>query len=255
MEANTFTLSFRLVCLISTGALLIFCSWKFNRNENTSLVDFQNYNDKEKDIYPSFTICFGIYDELEGLYDKKKLKETYNIQNWKGYIRFLRGEEWDKEMLKIDYDDVTMHLKDYVTTISVHVNDTFSNPVYKWISNDTNSNNEKSAKERDNFPCYTSFRHKCFSCDLTENSFPGIKKDMISMFDIAFKKKKLPNVMLGYFMHYPNQFIRSPVLDLEWQTNPGIKTGDYKAFWIDTIDVVRRRNTNKNPCNKILIYM
>ena len=136
MEAKTFTLSFRLVCLFSTGALLMFCSWKFNQNESTSLVDFQKYNDKEKDIYPSFTLCFEIYPGMEGLYDSKKLKEIYKIENRTRYIRFLRGEEWDKEMLKVDYDDVTMHLKDYVTKIEIQVNDTISDPVYKWISND-----------------------------------------------------------------------------------------------------------------------
>ena len=107
MEGITFASSFRLGCLISTGALLIFCSWKFNKNDSTSLVDFQTYNDKEKDIYPSFTLCFYSYGGMEGLYDKQKLNETYKIENRTRYISFLNGEEWDTEMLKVDYDDVT----------------------------------------------------------------------------------------------------------------------------------------------------
>ena len=41
MDTTMFTLTFRVACLISTGALVIFCSWKFNKNESTSLVDFQ----------------------------------------------------------------------------------------------------------------------------------------------------------------------------------------------------------------------
>ena len=64
MDTTMFTLTFRVACLISTGALVIFCSWKFNKNESTSLVDFQTYHGKEKDIYPSFTVCFGNWKDF-----------------------------------------------------------------------------------------------------------------------------------------------------------------------------------------------
>ena len=179
---------------------------------------------------------------MEGLYDKRKLNETYKIENRTRYISFLNGEEWDTEMLKVDYDDVTIHLKDYVKKIEVTVNSSFTKAAYTWTSEEVDKQ----------FPLSTSFRqagNKCFSADLSEKNFPGIKRNLISSFEIEFNGIKLPDPLLGYFMHYPKQFIRSSVLDMEWKNQPGITTGDQKVFWIDTIDVIRRRRTDQNPCN------
>ena len=216
------------------------------------MVDFQTYHGKEKDIYPSFTVCFGIFWELEGLYDRKKLNEAYNIENRTRYISFLKGEVWDKDMLKVDYDDVTIHLQDYVKAVEVQVNSSFSKTAYTWYHDEKINNNRSAVQGEKTFPFSTSFRqagNKCFSADLTEENFPGIKRNKISTVQITFNRIKLPDTSLSYFMHYPKQFIRSSVFDMEWKNQPGIATGDQKVFWIDTIDVIRRRNTYHNPCN------
>ena len=257
MDNHNFVLPFRLVCLICTGALLFYCSIKYVKNESTSLVDFQTYHNEKKDIYPSFTMCFGIIDEQDELYDKKRLKEIYNIENVTKYINFLAGEEWDEELLTVDYDDVTIDLKDYVKTVILRVNSSYSDPIYKWNNNDTNKNVSKSipktsAQRKDSFPFYTSFRqakNKCFTVDFSTETFPEMNGHLISTFEVIFKDLKLPNVIIGYFLHYPKQFIRSPSLDLEWRTKIGIITGDTKVFWIDNLDVIRRRNTPNTPCN------
>ena len=252
MDTTMFTLTFRVACLIATGALLIFCSWKFNKNESTSLVDFQTYHDKEKDIYPSFTICFGIPGDMEGLYDRKKLKETYKIENRTRYINFLKGEEWDTEMLKVDYDDVTLNLKDFVNSIEIHANSAKSKAAYTWYGGGTVNNTRNSAQVDKIFPFSTSFRqaeNKCFSADLSEENFPGIKRNMIRVVRITFNRIKPPDTSLAYFMHYPKQFIRSSALEFEEGNQTGILAGDYKVFWIDTVDVIRRRSTYQIPCN------
>ena len=157
---NFVTLSFRFICLLLTGGLFVYCSWKFIQNESTSLVDFQTYHNTEEDIYPSITLCLSQDDESNAIYIPERLRNEYHIGNATKYALFLRGEYWDTNFTKVDYDEVTINLRDYVKTISIRANNTQSESVYTWSN---------PSKTKDSFPFYTisrQSRNKCFSCDL-----------------------------------------------------------------------------------------
>ena len=114
METHFAVFSFRLICLLLTVLLFGYCSWKYIQNESTSLVDFRTYYDTENDIYPSITLCFIEGDEEQSIYIAEKLRNDHNIENITKHTSFLKGEHWDANLTKIDYDDVTIHLKNYV---------------------------------------------------------------------------------------------------------------------------------------------
>ena len=106
------SLFFHLLCVVSTLVLLWICAWRYIENDSTSLVDFRTFQEREKDIYPSFSLCF----RGEGIFDKDQL----NINEIENYKQFLKGEIWDDAMLKIDYDEVTINLVDYVEKVTLH---------------------------------------------------------------------------------------------------------------------------------------
>ena len=251
MATHFVTFSFRLICLLLTGGLFVYCSWKFIQDESTSLVDFHTYLNTDEDIYPSFTLCFIQDDESYStstssgstIYIPEKLKNSYNIDNVTKYVSFLRGEYWDSNFTKVNYDDVTFDLRDYVKTVLIRENNTLSMPIYTWNSliNTTES-----------FPFYTSSRqprNKCFTCDLSSQKGLRIEGRILSTLEIEFRDMKTLGTMIAYHMHYPNQYIRSTILDFEWGEKIGIWNGNHKSIWIDMIEVVRRRNTYQKPCN------
>ena len=139
-------LAFRLICLLLTGGLFVYCSWKFIQDESTSLVDFQTYHNTEEDIYPSITLCLIQNDESNALYIPEKLKNEYNIDNATKYASFLRGDYWENNFTKVDYDDVTINLRDFVKTVYIRANNTQSEPIYTW---------RNPSKTKDSFPFYT----------------------------------------------------------------------------------------------------
>ena len=160
-------------------------------------------------------------------------------------------------MLNVNYDDSTISLKDYVNFIEIQ-NDKFKS-VYKWPKKNNNKPSGKedntSPESEDTFPFYISYRHatnKCYSLDFSKEMMPGIEGKILSLVRIDFKITGLPVEYLGYYLHYPKQLMRSPLLEFEWNLNMGILAGNlnWKAFFIDSMDVIRRRNTRQNPCHK-----
>ena len=238
--------SYHILCLIATASMLCCGCWRYVQDESTSLVEFQTYHTTERDIYPSISLCFW----GEGIYKDKNLIQSYGLENVSKYINFLQGDIWDNQMLKLDYDSVTIDLKDHVNNIGVY--NRKWEPLYLW----TMKNDDKKGPESTplySFPFYTSHRHssvKCFSLDLDANSMPGIAGNVITLVEIQFSDIIIPNVQMSYSMHYPGQFLRGLILDVEDSWNIRITSGNVKSktIAVDMVDVIRRRNTQRTPC-------
>ena len=246
---------FRFLCLILTLLLLSYCTWRYIQDGSTSLIDVRTYHTTKKDIYPSLSLCFYGNE----IYDRNKLNQTYGIKTPKDYMAFLEGQTWEDKMTKIEYDDVTMDLSNYVQSIDIAVNDLYSNPVYNWHSKhgkamETNQNSTIS-KSKEQFPFVVSFRQasfKCFSLDLSTELMPETKDQIIRIIEVTFRNLSSLNVHMSYYMHYPNQLIRTLPFDVEHPGYPGLVSGTLKEknFRIQNVEVIRRRNTFKKPCNE-----
>ena len=244
---------FRLICIIATITLLVYCSLKFSRNESMSMVDFRSFLETEKDIYPSISLCFSNDDDpinFDGIYNKEVLSNSYGIEDPRIYIDFLEGNYWDSQLFDVDYDAVTINLMDYVEKIYIKVNTFASESVYAWDAN------QDLAKEK--FPFRTTFRQaktKCFSFDLSSHVVPDKRQNSerpkkIRQFAITIKSIASLNITLLYFAHYPNQLMRSSPLTIERLKHVGVISGKImeKQFWLDNLEVIRRRNTFQAPC-------
>ena len=262
MKTEVLTFAFHLMCIFSTAGLLFYCSYKYIQNKSTSLVDYRVYHQSEKDIYPSLSLCFQGME----IYDAHKLNEIYGIKEIKEYVEFLQGRVWKEDLLDVTYDDVTINLKDYVENISLTVNSYFTDPVYTWENDNVNGSfevkpnhkNASSLNSSHKLPFYISFRQaftKCYTVDFSGDILTAIERKLVRTVAIVLRNMRLERLALFYIMHYPKQLIRSSPMDIELPGYPGIISGTLtkKIFWIENLEVMRRRNTFKTPCNQELI--
>ena len=238
--------------------MLVFVSIRLYQDESMSSIDFQVYHKREKDIYPSITFCFTIedpykppwYERTLNLYDPSKRKKNAFISSPQGlqdYVRFLLGNSSNSNhsldiiaILKTDYDDITLDMRDYLKSMKVESADQV---LYEWPKTNTRK------------PGKTSYRHaflRCFTFDISHETMPGIKGyELFSIMFSFFNNNSVFNgssdIQLGIFMHYPNQLIRGIKLDHEDLYH---STTMRKVFILDNVEVIRRRNTHTNPCNE-----
>ena len=83
----------------------------------------------------------------------------------------------------------------------------------------------------------------------------AIDRKLVRTVAIVLRNMRLERLALFYILHYPKQLIRSSPMDIELPGYPGIISGTLtkKNFWIENLEVMRRRNTFKTPCNQELI--
>ena len=97
---------FHLLCIAATASLTIYCMCLYYRNEDVSVVQFTKFYSSKEAPYPSFSFCI-----LQPFLEKKF--DMYGGEiNMTTYIKFLEGKLWDERMLDVEYDNVTVSLKD-----------------------------------------------------------------------------------------------------------------------------------------------
>ena len=65
----------------------------------------------ETDLHPSLTIC------LDLAINEERLKMYGNNFKSSAYVRFLKGYVWDKEMLKVNYDEIMLNITDIILLV------------------------------------------------------------------------------------------------------------------------------------------
>ena len=248
MKSENLVIVFHIVCLLTTASLLCFCCWKYLQDESTSLVEFQTFHNTKKDIYPSISFCFW----GRGIYYDERLNQRYGIENVSDYMKFLQGNHWKNQMLKVEYDSTTIDLKDHVNGVGVF--NRRWEPLYGWNLKSANRAGAENTHEN-TFPFYTSHRHstvKCFSLDLVTKAMPGIDGNIISVVWIQFSNIVMQNVQMSYSMHYPGQFLRGMLMDFDDSWNISITSGIVKSklYLVDMVEVIRRRNTYQTQCHE-----
>ena len=83
-----------------TLCLVALCISLYRKDYDISKVNYRKFHSTEQDIYPSFSLCFG--DVLL----ENKLHE-YDV-NKSLYLDLLKGQYWDKRLLAINYENVSI---------------------------------------------------------------------------------------------------------------------------------------------------
>ena len=256
---NGFIIAFHVSCLIMTFAMMTYGTYKYYADESTSIVDAKAFHETEDDIYPSFSICMEVDDRKAGslaIYNYTQIKEQidtdgrYDNKRRNEYANFLMGIESNlnsfndvKEMIDLNYDDVTVDLKNYVKQVEIKSGKTL---LYEW---------NPDMKDQP-IPLYISYRHplvKCYSIDISQtvksqNKMQGttISRVVIRWYNQNRVFNSSSEILMASFMHYPKQLMRSAALHRD---HLGISSTTFSSMInIGNIEVIRRRNTRHTPC-------
>ena len=107
INSKAFKYMYFMICLFATIGLSIYSSYRFFINEDTTLVKVTNFLSSKEAVHPSISFCIlpPFLERNFDIYNDEKL-------NLASYKNFLEGKFWDDQMLRIDYDNVTISLSE-----------------------------------------------------------------------------------------------------------------------------------------------
>ena len=227
-----------LVCLVATFCLMAHCIDLYLKNEDVSVVGNRKFHSKKDAIYPSFTLCV-----LPPL-DADKLSELgMEGVNVTTYWSFLRGYIWDERMLEIDYDNVTVSLKENIHYVYI----AFHNRTFMTYDPEIVIN-------------YRSALRKCF-----EVRPPSMEENSLLHVSLYLKKTLFPRVLpddrgfyppkrdltgMQTYFHYQGQRLTGySTFKDDWRNRTN-GTKNYRAGFdpVKNIDVMHLRNKPEDPC-------
>ena len=231
MNFQYMEVSFHLVCIVIIIAIITNFMSDLRDNKSISQVDFKRFHDTEIDIHPDFSMC------ITGIWNSEKLKDTYDIEDVERYARFLRGEIWDENLLKVDYDEVTVNMTELVNGMNLYMDPLGMPPTYTWTRN---SSFMKSLISLIQFPDF-----KCLSLKLAPKIIQKLKRP-IDRVQISFQSRN-SSLYPFYSLHYPQQSLMGNFF-LEGDMDATFDSFERKTFLINMIEIIRRRNTHNEPC-------
>jgi hypothetical protein len=231
--------------------MLIYGTVKYIDDESTSIVDSKAFHATEDDIYPTLTVCLEIDTQMKKWHEPGHMLPLYNEKlhpnERRDYVSFLLGNNTKgiDKLMDVNYDETTFDLNDYIERVEIKSGDKI---LYVWGLKGRQSKSKQ---------LFVSYRHpllKCFSMDIS-NAVPDAarKGTAISSFDIQFGKmnpifNEKSELIMSYFLHYPNQLMRSTALERD---SLGITSNNFlKIFSIDNMEVIRKSNARFSQCNE-----
>ena len=225
----------KLSCITAT---LFTTIWQLNEYCNGpegTIVKYKRFHDKKSDLYPSVGICFSntlIEDEL------KRYGDDVNMT---AYVKFLSGDYWDQNFLKIDYDRVTQNLDQYILA-SRYKNYLLEEYVPKMSE-------------------YNIGGMKCLVFNI-----PFIQGQQITEVEIALRPEIFnggrridspgndPSIenQLWVVLHYPNHLSwQFDLVKRRWPTRKSNAPKNHvMAFDVLSVDVVEKISTRVSPCKE-----
>ena len=163
---NTIRKTVWCISIVSTAALTVWCILRFHSDEDLSQIEFKKFHDLPESFYPSITICFE-----KPFVDHKLWRSDPNLTE-QAYADFLAGTQDAAELVdissEIDYDDVTIKLKDHLEKVVIVM---WNGDERIWDGNGilVPSLNQSGYEEHQHLNIYASARlhnRKCFHGDL-----------------------------------------------------------------------------------------
>ena len=223
---------FYYLCLIFAIALALWCIIEYSKNDEITETSFHVFDSNEHGTqYPSMTLCTkDSYKDFElGRYNDSTINST-------SYSQFLMGKYWNKHMLSIDYDSVTIDIEDYIigacifTTRSKSDCQKFSN-----IHHYTRISNLRAMK------CF-SFHHK--ATGPIDEVYIAINSSMHR------NGVREAHTSFSIMFHYPDQITRGlSNMFYTWPSRVNNKEDFYSMrFKISNVEILKRRRTGKHKC-------
>ena len=239
-----FNAFFTTCCTLATIVTVSWCIFNYLKDEDLTVVNFMEFQREEVDIYPTVSICFTTP------YEKEKLAGSgTDLVN---YTDFLTGELWDEKLLTIDYDEVSLDIKDYFLGYEImYRNATKSN--LKPTFDDGAHVDGWTAP----YVTYQIPNLKCFGVDVPFHKDERILQLGIKIDTRIFPNKKRPadtdltnrNGGMMTNVHYPMQFMRGKFWNSCWPPRGANESGNY-ALSLDLkgMEILTERSKLAQEC-------
>ena len=96
---------FAFLCVLAAISICVYWVYKYRLDEDLSVITYRKFYEREYDDYPTVSLCFN------NPFLTKRLAETG--VNESAYLNFLTGQYFSEEMLKVNYENVTINISNY----------------------------------------------------------------------------------------------------------------------------------------------
>ena len=285
MTKAAFYYMFHLICFMATAGLVLRCIYNYNKDDDTTQLEYRKFHDGDDTIYPSFSICFrthSLFDENEimQVFKSEPKRPIHKILFNLLYKRYFNKKCFTPPFYRmvdffktVDYKNVTKDLMRHFISLEIilknngellwsNQNGTFH--LYKATETiPRNASDFREAKAQSNFtkkriasiprpkmyPSYNSYHKKCYSFDV-----PFIKGEPIqtiglringSLFQCGIRPSKNE---FSLKFHYPNQQLMSISSQGNWKSKFNFSTNYIRYIDLGYIHILRRRNKRNRPC-------
>ena len=236
-QRNSFRVTFKVVCVFIVTWMIGFWFYKFIiEDRDIGIVDYISIEDDDDFDLPMPYMCF----ETPVLINK--MNSIDPSTNNSEYLRYLKGEIFDKRFKDFDYDDVTLKLENYFLRADIVL---FNGEVLP-----------NKSKEFTNKHIFSGFQEglflKCFEIKWNHEADKQSKR--VKKIFLTYDKTKLINdlsininsTFLIYIgIHYPGQFLQEIG---EKTAAPMSKTYAQLLLITKGIEFLKRRNSHKRKC-------
>ena len=241
---NVLFITFLSTCLGLTCYQTYLQFSEYVKNEDTASIEYRKFNDEEKDLYPTYSICF--YGSPELHFDERRPSFTNHNITPSSYGSFLKGnEDDDPKYDRIVFNDVISNIiHNYVIklrSIGFNGSDRCESVYYVEKEN------------QDEFPISTTFQLPGITCVSKKVSY---QENMVQAFDlITFNATSLSekNFVMFLYVHQVGHVMMArgnPLLEI--QTNNVSKIKPEYKYNINKVEVLRKRYDSKTRCNETL---
>ena len=236
MNATTWNLiqySFKIVCVIGVACGGSYWLYKYEvEDRDIGVVDYVAFEEATNVEFPVASVCFT------NPFINQKLNETDPMINSTSYLQYLKGEIFNESFRKIDYENVSLNLKDHF--------------LYGTIKLSNESKNRNTSLEFKHKVIFNGFYYqetfvKCFEVTMDKKDHHDIRGIRFYYSNETLLEDLGESRKIYYNIHYPEQFLMET--NAAWNYVLQHTGGGLKGF-LNSIEILRRRNSRSKRCTQ-----
>ena len=102
---------YNFTCILVTVFIIGWWLYQYSLENLACSIDIKSFLEQDHEVQPMFSICI-----TDPELDEKLMNLTKNRFNKSSYIRFLRGDEFHKELKNIDYNEIKFNWTNYFSS-------------------------------------------------------------------------------------------------------------------------------------------
>ena len=231
---------FYLLCLLFALLMTLWASLEYVKNEDIIEISYRKFNPNEEDgQYPAISLCFA------KPYNESIFSNKVGYPNSSSYDDFVTGKQWNRTMMEIDYDHVTINIRD-------HLLDTC------MLTTRAEKCHRINKIETIVFPsplgvlkCFSFHQILGFDYEYNDKEKINLDEVMIAIYTSIFPNNtRPPSGQFFVMFHYPFQLIRSIYTTFyNWPGRENLLPTYYSMqFYIQAVEKLKRRTGWNHHC-------